>query len=255
MSEGGRRVHGTTNLYGYRVGILVIEGHFPRLPGAIGNASTFPFPVLHKIVPGATGKRTVRDMADLDPHDPKYRAAVDPWIEGARELEREGVRAVTTSCGFAALFQEEMTRAVDVPVFATSLLLVPLVHRTLKPGRKVGVLTADSRMLRHRHLHGAGISPEQVVVRGLEASPVFEAMAYHDEHELDVDALEAEIVAAASSLSESKEEVGAVLLECSLFPPFATAVQQATGLAVFDFTHLVTLMHSAMNRRPFDGIL
>lgn len=45
-------VHGARNLYGYAIGILMIEGYFPRPPGVIGNATTFPFPVLHHVVRG-----------------------------------------------------------------------------------------------------------------------------------------------------------------------------------------------------------
>lgn len=255
MPGSERQVRGATNLYGYTVGILVIEGYFPRLPGAIGNATTFPFPVLHRVVRGATGTRTVRELGELDPDGPRYRAAIDPWIEGARELEREGVRGISTSCGFAALFQEEMAAAVDVPVFATSLLLVPMIQRSLKRGSRVGVLTADSRMFGSRHFEGAGIDPDTVVVRGLENGPVFEAMAYHDRHELNVDELEAEVVDAARCLFDSGERVDAVLLECSLFPPFAAAVQTALQRPVFDFTHLISLMHGGLCRHPFDGYL
>jgi Asp/Glu/hydantoin racemase len=35
-------------------------------------------------------------------------------------------------------------------------------------------------------------------------------------------------------------EVGAIVLECTNMPPYARAVQQATGLPVFD---IVTLTH------------
>lgn len=255
MSGEDLWVHGTKNLYGITVGILVIEGYFPRLPGAIGNATTFPFPVRHKVVAGATGARTVREMADLPPDDPRYRAAVEPWLAGACELEAEGVSAITTSCGFSALFQAEMTETVEVPVFATSLLLVPMLHRMVRAHRKVGILTADGRMLREKHLHAVGIDPGTVVVRGLENSRVFEEMAYGDRHDLNVSALERDVVAAAKSLLASGDEIGGILLECSLFPPFAATVQRAVKRPVLDFTHLVTLMHEAMNRRPFEGRL
>ena len=106
------RVHGVTNIYGYGVGILMIEGYFPRPPGAIGNATTFPFPVLHRVVRGATGTATVRALSTYAPGSPEYTAAVAPWIEGARDLEAQGVRAITTSCGFSALFQRDLTLAV-----------------------------------------------------------------------------------------------------------------------------------------------
>jgi hypothetical protein len=240
------KVRGTTNLYGYAVGILVIEGHFPRLPGALGNATTFPFPVLHHVVPGATGDRVVR-QADAD--------VLGPWVDGARTLEAAGVRAITTSCGFTAMFQRELTEAVDVPVFASSLLLAPLIARMLKSRYRVGVVTADARHLTARHLEGAGVDPETVVVAGLEGCPEFEEVVFQDRHDLDVDRMQAEVVDVSTALVARHPEVRALLLECSLLPPFAHAVQAATRLPVFDFTTLVTMVHAGLVRKPFDGFV
>src|SRR5919198_842274 len=55
------------------------------------------------------------------------RARQAAAIQGARELERGGVRAITTNCGFLAMFQRELAAAVSVPVFTSTLMLVPLV--------------------------------------------------------------------------------------------------------------------------------
>lgn len=240
------KVRGTTNLYGYTIGILVVEGHVPRLPGALGNATTFPFPVLHRVVPGASGERVVRE-AD--------RAPLGPWLDGARELEAAGVRAITTSCGFTALFQRQLTEAVEVPVFASSLLLAPLIARMYRPGRRVGIITADARYLTPRHLEAAGADPGTAVVAGLEGCPEFEGVVFQDRPDLDVDRLQAEVVEVATGLVARHPEVRALLLECSLLPPFAHAVQAATRLPVFDFTTLVTMVHSSLVRRPFEGVV
>lgn len=64
---------GGHNLYGHRIGILMIEGRFPRPAGAIGNASSFPFPVMHHVVKGFSGNRTVRDLAALNPESDEFR--------------------------------------------------------------------------------------------------------------------------------------------------------------------------------------
>ncbi len=240
------KVYGRTNLYGYTIGILVNEAHFPRLPGALGNATTFPFPVLQKAVKGATGERVVR-APDRD--------LIEPYVAAARELEAEGARAITTSCGFTAMFQQELAEAVDVPVFASSLLLAPLIARMLKARERVGIVTADARHLSRRHLDGAGVDPARVAVAGMEGCPEFEEVVFKGRHELDVARMEAEVVRVARDLVERHPEVRAILLECSLLPPFARAVQDAVRLPVFDFTSLVTLVHSALVRRPFDGYL
>jgi len=143
------RVQGGHNLYGFSVGILMLDTQFPRIPGDMGNASTFDFPVRYHRVAGASPDRVVRQG---------HRELLPAFVEGARFLEREGVRAVTTNCGFLAKFQPELAAAVSVPVFTSSLMLVPLVHRMLPPGRAVGILTVDASSLRPEHMTGAGIT-------------------------------------------------------------------------------------------------
>src|SRR5262249_59909547 len=96
------------------------------------------FPVRYRRIDGSTSDAVVRRGS---------RELLPLFIDGARHLEREGARAITTSCGFLAKFQAEMAAAVSVPVFTSSLLLVPLVHRMLPPDRAVGVLTVDASSL------------------------------------------------------------------------------------------------------------
>ena len=159
------RVQGGTNLYGFTVGILMLDTRFPRIPGDMGNATTFDFPVRYHRVTGASPDRVVRQG---------QRELLPAFIEGARFLEREGVRAITTNCGFLAKFQPELAASVGVPVFTSSLMLVPLVQRMLPPGRAVGILTVNATSLHPEHLTGAGIAPDApVVVAGLETEKVF----------------------------------------------------------------------------------
>jgi hypothetical protein len=50
-------VRGGKTVYGAAVGILVLDTKFPRMPGDIGYAPTWPFPVLYKVVRGASAER------------------------------------------------------------------------------------------------------------------------------------------------------------------------------------------------------
>jgi hypothetical protein len=240
------KVHGRTNLYGYTIGILVNEAHFPRLPGALGNATTFPFPVLQKAVRGATSERVVRDPD---------RGVIEPYLEAARELEAEGVKAITTSCGFTAMFQREMAEAVNVPLFASSLLLAPMLARMIRSSELVGIVTADARHLTPRHFEGVGIDRSRVAVAGMEGCGEFEEVVFKGRHDLDVERLQAEVVDVTRRLLARHPNVRVLLLECSLLPPFARTVQQATGLPVFDFTTLVNMVHASLVRKPFEGYL
>ena len=59
---------GGKNVYGACLGILMLEAKFPRIPGDVGNAGTWPFPVQYRVVPGATPKRVVLERAKAYAH-------------------------------------------------------------------------------------------------------------------------------------------------------------------------------------------
>jgi Asp/Glu/hydantoin racemase len=231
------RVRGGQNIYGFSVGILMLDTRFPRIPGDMGNASTFDFPVRYHRVTGASPDRVVRQG---------QRELLPAFVEGARVLEREGVRAVTTNCGFLAQFQSELAAAVTVPVFTSSLMLVPLVSRMLPPGRAVGVMTVDASSVRPAHLEGAGITPDmRVVIAGLETEKEFTHVLLDDLPTLEVEAARQEHLTVARRLLAEHPEVGAIVLECTNMPPYRPDVQAATGLPVFDITTLVRMVHDA----------
>ena len=58
FASGGKTVYGAT------VGILMLDTIFPRVPGDVGNAATWPFPVLYHVVQGASPQRVVCDRAE-----------------------------------------------------------------------------------------------------------------------------------------------------------------------------------------------
>ena len=45
---------GGKNLFGHFIGILMLESQFPRIPCDIGNATTWDFPVLYKVIEKTT---------------------------------------------------------------------------------------------------------------------------------------------------------------------------------------------------------
>jgi Asp/Glu/Hydantoin racemase len=238
--EGGEsmRVQGGYNVYGFSVGILMLDTHFPRIPGDMGNASTFPFPVHYHRVEGASPALVVREGS---------RGLLPAFIEGAKLLEREGVRAITTNCGFLAKFQRELAAAVTVPVFTSSLMLVPMVYRMLPPGKAVGVLTIDAGSLTPADFEGAGITPNMLIaVAGLETEREFTRVLLGNQLTLDVEAARREHIRVAQRLCAEHPEVGAIVLECTNMPPYRADIQAATGLAVFDIVHLVQMVHTAL---------
>jgi Asp/Glu/hydantoin racemase len=233
------------NWYGESIGILILDAAYPCVPGNVGNASTFPFPVRYETVQGASIDRL------LNQQDP---GLAGPFIEAAQRLHRSGVRAVTGACGFMALFQREVAAAVDIPVFLSSLLQVPFMFQVT--GRRIGIITANASCLKERHFSSVGI-PDSLptAVAGMEGQPEFRTAILEEKGTLDSGKIQAEVVAVARKLVEEHPDTGSILLECSDLPPYAHAVQEAVGLPVFDFFTMITHVHHAVVRMPFSGFM
>src|SRR5215475_4708595 len=236
MTSG--RVQGGFNQFGFTVGILMLDTQFPRIPGDMGNASTFPFPVRYQRVEGASPDLVVRRGA---------AGLLPAFVDGARRLESEGVAAITTNCGFLAKFQRELAASVRVPVFTSSLLLVPLVHRLLPPGRRVGIMTVNAGSLTQEHLDGAGIGADvPIAITGMETEKEFTRVLLGDELVLDVDVAREEHLRVARRLVSDHPDLGAIVLECTNMPPYTADIQRETGLPVFDIVSLVTMVHASL---------
>jgi aspartate/glutamate racemase len=237
---------GGKNIYGYPIGILMLETRFPRIPGEIGNATTWDFPVLYKIVKKATPDVVVRKGA---------AGQLEPFIRGAQELEKEGVRAITTNCGFLALFQKEMASAVSIPVFTSSLMQVPLAYVMIKPSQKVGIITIHGKSLTQKHLSCVGADKVPHVIYGTEGEEEFSRVILDDEMELDVNKSRDELVRVAKRMVSEHPEVGAIVLECTNMPPYAAALQKEVHLPIFDIYTLVMMVYYAVVKKDFSGYM
>lgn len=232
------------NIAGYAVGILHIDDVFyPLLPGNVVNACTYDFPVRMKAVPNL-------DVPGLLSGDPRFGR---PIIEAALELQKEGMRAVSGACGFFGFFQKEVAAALDIPVALSSMVQAPWIRATLKPGQKIGVLTADQASLTDRLLENCNIEDRDLlVIRDLRHAPQFSAIL-EGRGSFDNGEVKNEVVGKAVELVAENDNIGAILLECSDMPPYAAYVQRAVGLPVFDFITLIRWLHYAAAQKPYSG--
>ncbi|WP_432474612.1 aspartate/glutamate racemase family protein [Amphritea sp. HPY] len=234
-------IKGGINICGVPLGVISLESYFPKPDGHIKHPASFDFPILYKTVQGATIDRLIRER------DPEL---LKPFIEAAQELEREGVKAITGSCGFLALHQKALADAVDIPVFMSSLIQVPLVSRMLKSDQKVGVVVANSEALTQDHLSGVGIADEPMVVAGMQdQSQFFDVILKGNHDDLDMDLFEQELTGVIATMLENNPEVGAVVLECTDLSHFAPQLQQTFGLPVFDLSSLTRMVTAAADRK------
>ena len=233
--------------YGTAIGVLMLECNIPFVPGDVGNASTYDFPVQYHLVPGATGDAVI---VRQDP------ALIPVFIEAAQHLVSQGVRAITGDCAYMGAYQQAVAEAVEVPVFLSSLMQVQLVQAMLRPDDKLAVLVANGQTVGDRLLEPVGITGairDRCVFRGLEDKPSFRESILEESGELDVAAIEAEMVATATELVEQDPSIGAFLLECSDMPPYSAAIQRATGLPVFDWIGFINYVQHAVVRTPYRG--
>jgi len=233
--------------FGQPIGIIMMESFMPFPPGTPGNATTFDYPVLYERVHEADMEHLVYQGDE---------ALEGPMLEAGRRLVEAGVRAVTGNCGFMILFQETLARELPVPVSMSSLLQLPFVSRLLKPGEMVGIISASERSLSPTHMEIAlGGAEVEYVITGMEEQPAFHAAIHAEVGELDFDQVEKEVVGVAQGMVESHPRVKAFLFECTDLPPYAAAVQDATGLPVFDWSTMVDYVCSAVLRRRFEGYM
>ena len=157
---------GYTN-YGQDIGILMLDTRFPRIPGDIGNARSYEgIPIRYKVVKNAHASKVMGKEPDAE--------LLKPFIEAAQELEAEGVKAITTSCGFLAAFQRTLADSVNIPVFTSALMLAPLVHSMINKNKKIGIFTERAWNMDENHFLKCGWSSKDIpvcVTGMLEGSP------------------------------------------------------------------------------------
>lgn len=231
VAKGGKSV------YGAPLGILMLETRFARIPGDIGNAATWPFPVLYKVVPGASPERVVLARAE---------GLLPAFVAAAKELVSLGAEAITTGCGFLSLLQRELAAATAVPVATSALLQIPAIEANLPPGKRCGVVTISAATLTPAHFAAVG-APTDTPVAGTENGlELFRVLIGAEKPDLDVALARRDVLDAGYDLVRRHPEVGAIVLECTNMPPYAAALRQALGLPVYDITTLVGWLHAGL---------
>ena len=229
------------------IGILCWEGggttprgleQLESLKGNSTNPETFSFPVLYRRVPGANIETI------LENPDP---GVMERMIREARAMENQGIRGITTSCGFNAIFQRKIASSLKVPFFSSSLLQVPLIRQMLGPERSILVLTAKKAALRKEHLREAGIAEDtNLHIYGMEECPEWNKIFIAPREEVRLEVIAEEVVQTGEKAQGEHPEAGALVLECTDLPPFAAILRKRTGLPVFDFVTLTEYMHRSL---------
>ncbi|NOR41380.1 MAG: twin-arginine translocation signal domain-containing protein [Gammaproteobacteria bacterium] len=237
----GRRVAG------FPIGVIQLSANIPMIPGNMGNATTFGFPLLFEKME-VTGDMVV----STKPHPEVLRRSV----EAAKILEQQGVRAIVGNCGFFANYQQDVAAAINVPFFGSSLMQIPLILMSLGPKQKLGIITADGPKLEAAPaLENCGLTDRsRVVVTGAEETSEMKRIlttsgSYNPRK------FELQLVDIAKTMVEQNPEISAILLECTELPPHARAIQKAVAMPVWGFPTMVNWIYQGVVRRNFSGFV
>ena len=234
------QVKGGKPLYGASVGILMLDAQFPRILGDMGNAGTWPFPVHYKIVRNASPDLVVRGQA---------KNMLNNFIDAGRELIADGVDGITTNCGFLALYQNELSEALQVPIASSSLMQISMVNSLLPGNKRAGILTISASSLNSAHLSAANV-PDNTPIGSTEGGAEFTRAILDSEPEMDIAAARADNVAAAKALA-ADPSIGAIVLECTNMVPYAADIRAATGLPVFSIYNFIVWFQASLAPKTF----
>lgn len=239
-------------IYGATVGILQLPANIPMLPGDMGNPTTFDFPVLYELI------------EEIDPFwvlaDKPHPVVMKKVIAACKRLTMQGVTTIIGNCGFFANYQPEVADSLDVGVqfFNGSLMQIPMLLTSVGSNKKVGVLTANKKLLMPSPaFKNVGLTDEdmkRVVVYGNEDGVEMNKVT-GETGSFNPKKLEKELVDLAVEMVTKNPDIGAIVLECTEFPPYAHAIQDATRLNVWDFVTMTNLMHAGAARKPYTGRL
>ena len=221
---------GTASPGGF-LGVVMLDTKFPRLTGDVGHPEAFGVPTSLRTVRGAWPDKVVQSAAGL-----RGARVVPAFVFVVRAMERDGAKAITTSCGFLVLLQKELQAAVKVPVITSSLMQLPGLLATHP---KVGVLTISASKLGLEHLRAAGVPKDRlkdVVVQGVDPEGEFATAILGNREVMDIEKAGADVLAAALALKQREPSLEAVVLECTNMPPYRDAIETATGMKTWVLT-------------------
>ena len=239
--------------YGMGLGIIILDDAYPGFPGDVRNASAFPYPIQYEIATDVDNYALVWEQ-DKTP----CRA---PILRAAKKLESMGCKAIAAECGYFAYFQPEVADAVDIPVFMSSLLQVPLIQQIIGPKKDVGIVCYQKQFLTDTHLEKVGISPDSnYIIAGAsddygctELDKLWNWEVRSEKPEAVYKIQKQQMVDACVDFCKKYSSIDALMLECTGMQPFSRAIQQQIDMPVFSWGTILDYAYSVIAHRDYYG--
>ena len=239
--------------YGMGLGIMILDEVYPGFPGDVRNASAFPYPIQYDIV------------KNIDIHklvwEPDKSQCLQPILDAAKRLEKMGCRALAAECGYFAYFQQDVAGYVDIPVFMSSLMQVPMIQQAIGPKKTVGIVAAIGKFLQKEHLINVGVNPDSnYVIAGAqdeygctEFDNLWNAQVRPEVPEAYFDKAQDQMIKLCKDLVAKNPAMGAIMLECTGMQPFARAIQRELDLPVYSWGTMLDYAYSVVTHRDYYG--
>lgn len=239
--------------YGMGLGIILLDDVYPAFPGDVRNPSAYPFPIQYEIAKGVDIEKFVRGEQKI-----LYLPAL---IKAAQNLKSMGCRAILAECGYFSYFQREVAASVKIPTFLSSLIQVPMAQAVVGQNRQVGIFVANSQYFTDHHLESIGVQiGSNYQVFGMmddgsceEFDKLWTNGIRGEQPEADYNKAEKEFIDKCKATVSANPNLGAIVLECTGFPPFARALQHDIDLPIFSWGTLMDYAYSVVVHRDYYG--
>ncbi len=247
MDDDEKRLY----FFGETVGLLVFRPWYYCIaqPGHMANMRSYDFPVRLAFVD--------------DPFDPDGFLTGRPdwkgwnlpnWIHAAKQLEEDGVRAIVGGCGLSSNIQREITAAVSIPFYSSTLCFIPEMLDALPEDQGVGILTVSKQQLCGHNMasfRSCGIEDDsRLFIAGMNESRYAEQWLTMTTPEYDFSVVRDAVTNTAAQLIKDNPSIATLVLECTDMPPYADVLRKRTGLPVFDPVDLVRRVHDMVKTCP-----
>ena len=211
------------------LGIIRLDYDYPPAPGDIDHPDSFGYDVFYRVVPGLTF-----EMCQQGVMTPEVEEA---YKDAIHYLEGKEVSGITGDCGFMFYFQSFARSITKIPMYKSSLCILPAVTCAYAKHEKIAIFTANGENLEPmRDLIceecGVDTRDERYIIVGCEHVDGFEAVA--NGWKVDTEKVSPGIVAKAQEVLAEHPDIRAFMFECTELPPYSDAVRAATGLPVYD---------------------
>jgi len=212
------------------LGIIRLDYDYPASKGDIDCSDSFGYDVYYKVVPGFTFEMCQSGVLTKEVEE-RFKYAV-MWL-----VYEKNVSAISGDCGFMMYFQSIARQITTIPVFMSSLCVLPAVTCAYAQTEQILIFTANGASLEPmrdliRDECGVDTQQERYHIIGCEDVPGFEAVALGTK--VKYNKTKPGIIKKVRESLEKYPKSRAILLECTELPMFADDIRKESGLPVFD---------------------